>query len=305
MTPRRAIVTGAFSNTGGSVAHALLGRGWKVTTLTNRAATPHDDPRIIRLPLTFDRVTLREVLRHADAFINTYWIRFPYNGVTFDAAVENTKGLVAAANEAGVRRFVHVSVSNASVDSPLEYYSGKARVEQALRDSGLSYGIVRPTLVVGPNDVLTNNIAWFLRRFPIIGVPSGAGYVLQPVTLADVGRITADAVEEDGDVEVDAAGPDQLTFRQYLGLLCTVLNRPRRFVTLPPSVMIAALCLCRLFVHDTILTRDELAGLERNMLVSHEPALGTESVIDWIRAYGSSFGATYINDTLYRFRNAQ
>ena len=83
--------------------------------------------------------------------------------------------LLRAAREAGVERIVHVSVSNPSLDSPLGYYRGKAAAEALVRSLGMSYAIVRPTLVVGPHDILVNNIAWFLRRFPLFGMPgSGA-----------------------------------------------------------------------------------------------------------------------------------
>jgi len=237
--------------------------------------------------------------------VNTYWIRFPCRGVTFDDAVANSQALFAAAKDAGVRRVVHVSVSNASMESPLGYYRGKALVEQALREAGVGHAIVRPTLVVGPKDVLTNNIAWFIRRFPLIAVPSGDGYLLQPVTLADTERIIADAVEAAGDIELDAAGPDTLTFREYLAELGAVLGRPARFVAVPPAVMIGALGVVGAWLRDTILTGEELAGLQSNMLVSHAPPLGRESVLGWLRAHGAALGAAYMNDTVQRFSRAR
>jgi len=70
-----------------------------------------------------------------------------------------------------VKRIVHVSIANPSLESPLGYYKGKAQLEQAVIDSGLSYAIVRPTVIFGVEDILINNIAWFLRRFPMFGIP--------------------------------------------------------------------------------------------------------------------------------------
>ncbi|MBC7645336.1 MAG: hypothetical protein H7123_09420, partial [Thermoleophilia bacterium] len=81
MPERHAVVTGAFSNIGGAVATELLERGWHVTTLTNRAHAPGDDPRIERAPLVFDRDALRTPLAGADVFVNTYWVRFPFQGM--------------------------------------------------------------------------------------------------------------------------------------------------------------------------------------------------------------------------------
>jgi uncharacterized protein YbjT (DUF2867 family) len=70
-----------------------------------------------------------------------------------------------------MRRIVHVSVANASPDLPLGYYKGKATLEQAVRDSGLAYSIVRPTVIFGREDILINNIAWFVRHLPVFGIP--------------------------------------------------------------------------------------------------------------------------------------
>ena len=67
----------------------------------------------------------------------------------------------------------------------------------------------------------------------------------------------------------------------------------------------AALAVVGAFLRDVILTREELAGLQQNLLVSHAPPLGTESVAAWLHDHGKSFGLRYVNDTRYRFRNAR
>jgi NADH dehydrogenase len=240
----------------------------------------------------------------ADAFVNTYWIRFPHSGQTFDSAVANCSLLFDAARRAGVGRVVQVGVSNASLDSPLGYYRGKAQVEEIVRASGMPYAIARPTLVTGPHDVLTGNICWFLRRVPLIALPAGEGYRLQPIILDEAGRVIADAVESGENLEIDVAGPDILPFGDYVRLLAGSLGLRRRFITLPPAVMIAALWPLNLALRDTILTREELEGLRANLLVSRAPALGRASAIDWLRANAHAFGRRYVNDTITRFRPA-
>jgi|TARA_B100001971_G_scaffold213828_1_gene248463 NADH dehydrogenase len=234
----RAVITGAFSYTGSAVARQLVERGWTVHTLTNRARPPGTE-HITTAPFRFEESHLRKELADADAFINTYWIRLPWKGQTFETAVERSKMLFQVAKEVNVPRVVPVSVSNAADGRNLGYYRGKADVEEALRESGLSYGIVRPTLIVGPSDVLTNNIAWFLRHFPFFPIPGGGDYRLQPVTLEDTARI-------------------------ILG--------------------------------DITLTKEELLGLEQELLLSHESPRGGESVEEWLMANGESLGKDYIND---------
>jgi NADH dehydrogenase len=252
--------------------------------------------------LRFEPGYLDDVFADADAFVNTYWIRFPYRGVGFEDAVEQTRALMAAARRCKTSKFVQVSVSNASLASPLGYYRGKAEVERDLRDSGLSYGIVRPTLVVGPNDVLTNNMAWFLRRSPLVAVPWGNGFYLQPVTLSETGRIIADVVEAPDTREVDAAGPEVFTFREYLDHVARSVGRAPRFVPMPQSLMLGALGIAGRMLHDVVLTREELRGLQRNMLTSNDPPLSEERVSTWLADHGAAFGTKYVNDTVHRFR---
>src|SRR4029077_3725122 len=121
---------------------------------------------------------------------NTFWVRFERGRTSFADAIEKSKALFDAAKIAGVERVVHVSITNASIESPLPYFAGKAVVEQALARSGLHYSIVRPTwLFGGERDVLTNNIAWILRRMPVFALPGSGSYLVQPVHVDDFARI--------------------------------------------------------------------------------------------------------------------
>ena len=289
------MVTGAFSYIGSAVTTELVRRGWQVKTLTRRRR-PERCEHIDVAPLTFNREHLARELAGADLFVNTYWIRLPHGGQTFDSAVANSRLLVDAAVEAAVGRFVHVSVSNASLDSDLGYYAGKAQTDAAVRESGLDHAIVRPTLVVGPNDVLTSNIAWCLRRFPLFGMPGGGRYRLQPVTLADTGRIVADAAEASDDLDVDAAGPDVITFSDYVRAVARVCDLRRWIVPVPGWLALGALWLIEPLLGDVVLTREELAGLEQELLVSKAAPLGSERFMPLLEAEAERLGRRYVND---------
>lgn len=297
---RRAVVTGAFSNTGAAVARELERRGYAIHTLTRRS--PPEGSSITRAPLLFEREHLRRELAGADVFVNTYWVRFAGHGCTFDRAVDNIRMLADAAKEAGVRRFVHVSVSHAARGTHLGYYRGKAQAEEHIQRSGLSHAIVCPTLVVGPSDVLTSNITWFIRRFPVFFVPRGGHYRVQPVTLEDNARIIADCAEHTTDEHVDAAGPEVFTFREYLGLLAKAARVWRLFLPVPDAIALAAVGLVERFVHDTVLAREELRGLEDELLTSSSPPLGTQSVREWILENGAALGRRYVDDTALHAR---
>ena len=108
----RIVITGAFSYTGAAVARELLKRGWEIHTLTNRSRPP-EIGNISSSPLRFDLEYLKQNLAGANIFINTYWVRLPWNNIDFQTAIENSHRLILAAVEAKVPRLVHVSVSSA------------------------------------------------------------------------------------------------------------------------------------------------------------------------------------------------
>src|SRR4029450_2950145 len=171
-------VTGAFSYTGKYITKRLLARGEEVITLTNH---PNRDPfngQVKAYPLDFDEAGMTKSLQDVDVLVNTYWVRFDKGENTQPRAVENTRKLVNAAKAAGVKRIIHISIANPSADSPLPYYWGKAANEKAVTDSGISYAILRPTVLVGDEDILINNIAYLLRRFPLFLLPGNGSYKL-------------------------------------------------------------------------------------------------------------------------------
>lgn len=298
------VVTGAFSYTGRALAEELLRRGGRVRTLTRREA-PLDPlaERVERGELQFrDEGALRGALEGAEVLYNTYWVRFPHGETTFGRAVENTRVLLRAAAEAGVARVVQVSVTNPSLDSPLPYFRGKAQVEEDVRGSGLSWAIVRPTLVFGPLDILVNNIAWGLRRTPVFPVPAGGGHRVQPVAVEDVARICVDAAETREEIVLDAAGPETLAYEELVRLVAAAVGSGARIAPVPPRALLALARVTGALRRDVLLTPEELAGLQADLLVSREPPLGTTSFRSWVAANGESLGRGYVSELARNFR---
>lgn len=294
-------VTGAFSFTGRWIAERLLASGREVRTLS-RTPPPPGSP-IRAEPLQFrDEEALTRSLAGAETLYNTYWIRFERSGNTFDRAVENTRVLLRAARRAGVRRIVHVSVTNPSASSPLPYFRGKAQVEVDVAASGLSYAIVRPTLIFGPEDILVNNSAWGLRRFPVFLVPGSGDYLVQPVSVRDTARIAVEAARTGGNVTLDAAGPETISFVELVRLLARGIGERRRLVHVRPRIALAAARAVGWTRRDVILNGDELAGLTASLLTSKEPPLGTDRFGDWVEENAASLGKTDVSELARNFR---
>ena len=299
-----AIVTGAFSYTGGYIARCLLERGTRVTTLTRHADLRNAfGGRVDSAPLQFaDKTALTQAIRGASVFYNTYWIRFERGDLTFHGAVENSKMLFEAAIDAGVSKIVHISVSNPSADSPLPYFSGKWRVEEALKGYGIPYAIIRPTLVFGKDDLLLNNIAWALRRFPFFPVYGDGNYQVQPIFAEDLAELAVRAANSTNNFTTDAAGPDILSFKELLRLMASKMRATCRFVHTPPSIGLALTSVIGLMMRDVVLTRDEIDGLMSNLLISDAPFTGVTRFRDWLTHNTQYLGHQYTSELQRNFR---
>ncbi len=298
------VVTGAFGYTGKYVTRRLLAMGRRVMTLTNHPNRPNEfGDGVSVAPFNFDDpAALADSLRGATTLYNTYWVRFNYRGATFDQAVANTKTLFRAAKEAGVRRVVHVSIANPSEDSPLPYYRGKALLENALIESGLSHAILRPTVIFGDEDILINNIAWLLRRFPIFAVPGAGDYKIQPMFVEDVAELAAGLGEGDRNIVVDAVGPEVYTFDALVRLIAKTLRSRARIVHLPPGLALFLSRIVGVLVGDVVLTREEVDGLTANLLVSSQPPTGRTRLSEWLAQHAAGVGARYASEVRKHYR---
>jgi uncharacterized protein YbjT (DUF2867 family) len=296
------VVTGAFSYTGRHIARRLLADGRTVRTLVRRR---NPASGLEQAPLRFDDpAALAESLRGADVLYNTYWIRFEHGEATFARAIEDTRRLFEAARVAGVRRVVHVSVTNPSEDSPLPYFRGKAVLEQKLRESGLSHAVVRPTLIFGSLDILVNNIAWILRRLPAYVVAGDGSYRVQPVSADDVAAIAVTAGREEADSVVDAAGPEVYRYDELVRLVGLAVGARRPLLRVPPALAFRLAGLIGRLHRDVLLTPDELAGLMASLLVSADPPLGRDSFREWVAANADGLGRRYVSELGRNYRRA-
>ncbi|HUA14933.1 MAG TPA: NAD(P)H-binding protein [Verrucomicrobiae bacterium] len=292
------VITGAFSYTGRYTTRLLLNRGYRIRTLTYHPNRENPFGESVQVfPYNFDRPDqLRESLRGASALINTYWVRFPHGESTFESAVQNTHTLITAAKDAGVRRIVHVSIANPSLQSRLGYYKGKAQLEQAVIDSGLSYAIVRPTVIFGVEDILINNIAWFVRRFPVFGIPGDGRYAIRPIYVEDMARLLADAVDQSGNAVLDAVGPETFSFEELVKLVAAKIRRSVRLVHLPMPLAYASTLVTGWFVGDVVLTWEEYKGLMENLLAPQGPPTGQTRLSEWLTENRERVGRRYASE---------
>jgi NADH dehydrogenase len=296
------VVTGGFGFSGRYIAARLLEKGCAVRTLTN--SPQRENPFAGRVSVAgydFDSPEkLVESLRGAAVLYNTYWVRFSRRGFSQAAAVENTLRLFAAAKAAGVGRVVHVSITNPAEDSPLEYFRGKARLERALRESGLSYAILRPAVLFGEEGILINNIAWTLRRMPIFGIFGSGQYRLQPIFVDDLARLAVEQGEAAGNRTIEAIGPETFTYRELVATIGELIGCRRRIVSVPPWAGFLFAGLMGKLVGDVIITREEITGLMAGLLYVDAPPAGSTRLTDWVRQHADTLGRRYESELARR-----
>jgi uncharacterized protein YbjT (DUF2867 family) len=291
-------VTGAFGYTGKYITRLLLAQGGQIITLTGHPDHPNEfGDRVKAIPFHFDDPTrLAESLRGVDTLYNTYWVRFDHGQKTFALAIKNTQTLFRAAKEAGIRRVVHVSITNPTLDSSLPYFKGKAVLEKSLQDTGLSHAIIRPTVIFGDEDILINNIAFLLRRSPLFTIPGTGKYRLQPIFVEDMAELCVKAGQSSEDLRIDAVGPDIFTFDELVRMIAKLTGSHASIFHIPPAIALFLARFIGLFVGDVVLTQDEVAGLMADLLVSSNPPAGKTRLADWLAQHSSQVGRRYASE---------
>lgn len=294
------VVTGAFSYTGRYITERLLSMGKEIRTLTQSATRKSE---IDTFPFNFDNPNqLVESLRGATTLYNTYWVRFSRGLITHEKAVENSLVLIDAAEKAGIHRIVHISITNASEESDLPYFRGKALVEKAIIQSKLSYAIVRPTVIFGPGSILINNIAWLLRKFPLFAIAGSGDYQIQPVFVEDVADIAVSAGQRDDNVIIDAVGPEIYTFDELVRLIADKFHGKARIIHVKPGLALFLAKLIGYAVGDALITKDEIKGLMSNLLVSEGTPTGQMPFSKWLEQNADNVGAKYASELALHYR---
>jgi uncharacterized protein YbjT (DUF2867 family) len=297
-------VTGATSYTGRYIAQRLVAAGDRVLDLTRSPRSPHplgEAASSVLLDLD-DPDRLAESLRGVDTLFNTLWIRFERGPITYAWAIARSRTLFGAAQRAGVRRIVHISVINASRNAPTAYFRAKAMVEEVLIGSGVPYGIVRPTVTFGPGDILVNNLAWTLRHLPAFGIPGDGRYPIQPVHVEDVADAALTAAATSDNITLDAGGPEVFTFNDFVDLVRDAVGSRALVVHLPVAASLAAARLIGLVVRDVVLTPHEVTELRERLMFSAQRPSGTIHLGDWLATNADSVGRSWASELDRHYR---
>lgn len=263
-------VVGATGFVGRHVVPYLAERGHRVRAVSRDGE---------RLPGWGDAVTghaadvesgegLAEALLGAEAMVHLVAIPREQGGRTFEEVnVRGVRRALAAARQAGVRRVVHLSVLGAAEDPKLRYLHSKWRGEQLVRDSGMEWVILRPSLLFGEGDGFFNLVKVTLTWWSpgIVAIPGDGSTRFQPLSVQDLAlAVERCLVEPDRAGEVyELGGPAYLTYRQIVERVMKVTGKRRLKLNMPIPLISALTAVTDQVLPIFPVSHDQISSLQR------------------------------------------
>jgi NADH dehydrogenase len=273
------LVTGATGFIGSEILRRASRRGWRVRGLARRPDRAEELGRLPHVELFRGDVAepddLDEAMEGVSAVIHLVGIIAPTREQDFDQVhVGGTKAVLEAAARAGVPRHVHMSALGAvEARGATDYFRTKWEAEEAVRGSGLSATVFRPSIVFGRDSDLFRPLARAVRYSPAIPLPGGGRQRLQPVWVGDVAEcfLQAARMEASPEPAYEAAGPEILELRDVVAALAEAMGRRRpAIVPLPTKPLEALAGIAEKALPNPPVTADQLRMLEIGSVASPE-----------------------------------
>jgi uncharacterized protein YbjT (DUF2867 family) len=267
---RTVAVVGATGLVGRHVVDRLVEEGHRVVAISRNGTRRPDWPAGVetRAADAERGRALDAALQGADAVVHLVAIPRETGGRRFQRSnVDAARNVVAAAQRAGIRRFVHLSAMGVTDDRRLAYLSSKWRGEEIVRRSDLDWVVLRPSLLFGSGDgffrLVRTTLKWWSPG--VVAIPGRGDTLFQPLAVDDLARGVAQAVTDPRHVHQihELGGPHHVTYREIVDavMAATGLRRLKLPVPIP---MISALTA----VTDRVLpvfpvSHDQIASLQR------------------------------------------
>jgi len=273
------LVTGGTGFVGGHVVHELRGRDLPVRCLVRDlrrgAKLAAWGCELAEGDIT-DSKSLQAAVAGVDAIVHLVAIRQGRREQFQRVMVEGTRDLLAAAKEAGVRRFVHMSAlgtSEATKDL-VPYFGAKWENEQRVQGSGIPFVIFRPSFVFGPDGGILPTFVKLAKLTPVTPIIGSGRQRIQPIWADDLAKYFAEAVERDDVVGrlFELGGPDVVSWNEFWERLKRVRGIRRPSLHIPVGLMKVNALLTERLPGDIPLTRDLLKMLEHGDNIVSGPA---------------------------------
>lgn len=205
---------------------------------------------------------LEQLISGHDAVINMVGILHG-SAAQFDKAhVQLTEKVIAACRSQGVRRLIHISALGADERGPSLYQQSKGRAEARVRESGLEWTLLRPSVVFGHGDSFLNMFASLLRKAPFLPL-AGAKTRFAPIWAGDVAHAVAACLSRRAAIgqSLDLAGPGVYTLAELVSLVGRHIGKPRPVIALPQGLAMLQAALMECLPGPALISRDNVRSL--------------------------------------------
>lgn len=183
-------------------------------------------------------------------------------GITFEKVhFEYSKGLYEVLKEFPPKKIIHMSALGVDEKAPSKYHITKLKGEKELLKSGLPYVILRPSFILGPEQLLFTKLREILHRIPLIIFPDIKGYYFQPVDVRDVAECFIKAIEYDGTGVFELCGDEKVSLRDIVRDFLKFLNKLALFIPVAKGVL-------KIFLSEQykMMWRDNVCGYSQDIL---------------------------------------
>ncbi len=191
----------------------------------------------------------------------------PSKGITFEKVHwEIPRDLYEASKDLGIKKTAHMSALGVHPDAPSRYYKSKLKAEQELRSSGVTCTIFRPSVIVGPEQKLFNDMRKLTKILPVVALPDGGKHLMQPVDVRDVACAFVASLQDSAsdNKTYELCGPDVVSFRELLVKIFAIWRKKVFFTNVPKQVMSFAGRIAETFMDNPPVTSDLVLMMWKN-----------------------------------------
>ncbi|SYZ74107.1 conserved hypothetical protein [Candidatus Zixiibacteriota bacterium] len=278
----RIAVTGATGFIGQNLIRALALTGNEIIGLARHTSKIQSHPTNVRYMAADinDAESLPRTLQKVNVIYHLVGIIAETKELTFTGTVvTGTENIIAACKSAGVGKIIYLSALGTGSDAMGKYFRSKWEAEEKIRNSGLEYAIIRPSVVYGPGDRFINMLARMIKYFPVTPIPGSGRMRLQPIYVENLTALLVSILDSPGawGKTLEIGGPEALEYRQMIAIIKKVLNRRRPNIYIPLRLMKLSAAVLESFMKPSPLTRDQIGMLSRDNICDNRELL---NVID-------------------------
>jgi uncharacterized protein YbjT (DUF2867 family) len=277
------LVTGGTGFVGSHIVNALADAGKDVRVLERKPGSWQEAGVRCREAVQGDMTdpeSLRRAVSGCDTVVHLVAIRQGKPEQFQRVMSEGTRDLVAAAKEAGVRRFVLMSALGTTDETKdlVPYYRAKWDMEQTVKGSGLDHVIFRPSFIFARDGGILPTFRRLAKLMPVTPIPGSGTQRIQPIWIDDLVAYFVKAIDLDAATNrlFEVGGPDRVTWNELWDRLKQALGARRPSVHVPMGVMRAQAVVLELLPGNIPVTRDLLKMMEAgDDVVSDDEAVRT------------------------------